>query len=67
MCLAIPGRIIEINGDIAKIDYGSERREGKIVEGKYSIGEFVIVQGRIIIEKVPEEQVKGWIELIQEK
>lgn len=60
MCLAIPGKIIEIRDNVAVIDYGSEKREARIVEGDFKIGDFVIVQGRIIIEKVPEEQVKGW-------
>ncbi|HLC73371.1 MAG TPA: HypC/HybG/HupF family hydrogenase formation chaperone [Candidatus Nanoarchaeia archaeon] len=31
MCLAIPGKIIEIKNDIALIDYGSEKRQAKIM------------------------------------
>lgn len=66
MCLAIPGKIIEIHGDTARIDYGSEKREARIVEGSFQVGDFVIVQGKIVIEKVPPEQVKGWLDLLKE-
>ena len=63
MCLAIPGKIVKIDGDVATIDYGSEHRVAKIVEGQYKEGDFVIVQAKIVIEKVPEEQVAGWLEI----
>jgi len=65
MCLAIPGKIIEIKNDIALIDYGSEKRQAKIVIGDFKINDYVIVQGKIIIEKVPEEQVQGWLNLLK--
>ena len=65
MCLAIPGKIIKIENNIATIDYGSEKREAKIVEGDFKVNDFVIVQGKIVIEKVPKNQVKGWLELLK--
>ena len=65
MCLAIPGKIIEIKNDIALIDYGSEKRQAKIIIGDFKINDYVIVQGKIIIEKVPEEQVQGWLNLLK--
>ncbi len=65
MCLAVPGKIIDIKKDIAIIDYGSEKRQAKIIEGNYKTGDYVIVQARIVSEKVSEEQVKGWLEILQ--
>ena len=67
MCLAIPGKIIEIDGDIATIDYGSEKRKAKIIpdEDTFKIGDFVIVQAQIVSEKVPQEQVAGWLDYIK--
>ena len=65
MCLAIPGKIVKIKGNIATIDYGSEKREAKIVEGKFKVNDFVIVQGKIVIEKIPKNQVRGWLELLK--
>lgn len=65
MCLSIPGKIIEIKDDFAVIDYGSEKRKARIVYGNYSLGDFVIAQGGIVIEKVPKSQVKQWIKLVK--
>lgn len=66
MCLAVPGKIIKIEGDIATIDYGSETRKAAIVEDNYKIGDYVIVQGKIVIEKVPKKDVKQWLEMFDE-
>ncbi|MBU0977144.1 MAG: HypC/HybG/HupF family hydrogenase formation chaperone [Nanoarchaeota archaeon] len=66
MCLTIPGRIIKIEGDIATLDYGSEKREAKIVEGDYKIGDCVLVQAKIVVEKVSEEQMAGWLEVLKD-
>ena len=65
MCLAVPGKIIKIEQHIATVDYGSEQRSARIVEGDFSVGDFVIVQGKIVIEKVPVEQVAGWLSLVK--
>lgn len=65
MCLAIPGKIIEIKKNVAIVDYGSEKREAKIIGGDFKIGDYVIIQGKLVIEKIPEEQVKGWLELVK--
>ncbi|HLC65683.1 MAG TPA: HypC/HybG/HupF family hydrogenase formation chaperone [Candidatus Nanoarchaeia archaeon] len=66
MCLAIPGKIIAVKGKTATIDYGSEKRKATIVVGDYKSGDYVIVQGKIVIEKVPKSQVKGWLEMVKE-
>lgn len=66
MCLTIPGKIIKIEGNIATLDYGSEKRQVKIVEGNYKVGDFVLVQARIIVEKVPKKQMKGWLEILKD-
>ncbi len=65
MCLAVPGKITEINEDIATVDYGSEKRQAKIVQGDFKVGDYVIVSAQIVSEKVPEEKVNGWLELIK--
>ncbi len=65
MCLAIPGKIVAIEKDMATVDYGSEKRQAKIIVGDFKIGDFVIVQAKIVIEKVPPEQVSSWLELVK--
>lgn len=58
MCLLVPGKIVEINGDKAVVDYGPEKREGLIINGEYSIGDYVIIQGKVIVQKIDEEEAK---------
>ena len=62
MCLAIPGKIIEIKDDLAVVDYGSEKRTGRIVDGDYKVGDYVVIQGGLVIEKIPEDQARDWAE-----
>jgi hydrogenase expression/formation protein HypC len=64
MCLAVPGKIVEKKGDRVVVDYGSERREARIVEGDYNLGDFVVVQAMVVSERVSEEQMKGWLSLV---
>lgn len=66
MCLEIPGKIIEIKGDQAIVDYGSEKKIGKIIKGTFEVGDFVLIKNKIIIEKIDEKQVRGWLEFLKE-
>ncbi|MBS3133873.1 HypC/HybG/HupF family hydrogenase formation chaperone [Candidatus Woesearchaeota archaeon] len=65
MCMAVPGKIIRINKDMAIVDYGKEKREAKLVEKKFNVGDYVIVQNKIVIEKVPEQEVREWLSLFE--
>ena len=65
MCLAIPGKIISKDGDNVLVDYGSEKREARIFEGSYEVGDFVIVQAKLVVDKVPEEQVQAWLKFVR--
>jgi hydrogenase maturation factor len=66
MCLAIPGKIVQKKGKTVTVDYGTEKRRAMIVEGKYDVGDFVIVQGKIVVDKVPAAQVKKWHKFLEE-
>ncbi len=66
MCLLVPGRIVKINEDTVTVDYEVEQRIAKVVEGTVSIGDYVLVQGGIIIEKVQEKEAKAALKLYAE-
>jgi hydrogenase maturation factor len=66
MCLAIPGKIIEKKGDKVVVDYGGEKYSATVVDGVFKVGDYVIVQGKIVVEKVPTAQVKKWHAFIKE-
>jgi len=69
MCLTIPGKIIKIENSVATIDYGAEKRlAGFMQENEspnkdsriqnFSVGDYVMVMGKIVVQKIPEEEAK---------
>ena len=64
MCLAIPGKVIEIKGEDVIMDYQVERRKVKNLFDDLKIGEYVVVSGGFVIKKVPEKEALETIELI---
>ncbi len=66
MCLAVPGRIISIDGDTALIDYEVERRRAKLLESSYRVGQYVIVQAGIVLQKVPSKEARAALKLYKE-
>jgi len=69
MCLAIPARVIEINGDTAKVDFGAgTMRDVNISLVEAKVGEYVIVHAGYAIEildqKAAEETLALWNEIL---
>ncbi len=64
MCLAFPGKIIEIKQDIAIVDYGSEKRKAKLVQD-FKVGDYVLVSAGLAIQKVPEKEALEALKLIK--
>jgi len=55
MCLAIPGKIVEINGENAIADFRGIRKEINISLVSAKIGDYVMVHAGFAIEKVHPE------------
>ncbi len=66
MCLAIPGKVVEISEDKAVIDYGFEKRTAKLSVVKPRIGDYVIVSAGFVIEILDEENARKMIEAWKE-
>lgn len=66
MCVAAPGKVIEINGDIAVIDYNGNKVNANkgIIDAK--IGDYVLVHAGLIIQVLPEDEAKNMMELFEE-
>jgi len=67
MCLAIPGKIIEIEGDKAKIDFG----EGSIYKANVSlvdaeVGKWALVHAGYAIRIMEEKEAKETLSLFDE-
>ena len=56
MCYSIPGKVVEISGKTAIIDYFGEKRKALNELVNVKIGDYIYAQGGFIINIVPEEE-----------
>jgi len=56
MCLAVPGKVVEIKNGIATVDYEIEKRKGKLIGKSCKKGDYVIIQGGIVVSKVDRKE-----------
>ncbi|MHA1728682.1 MAG: HypC/HybG/HupF family hydrogenase formation chaperone [Promethearchaeota archaeon] len=67
MCLAIPGKVLELNGSNALVDFDGVKR--KVVIGLCNgvkIGTYVIVHAGYAIETINEKEARETVELWRE-
>lgn len=72
MCLAIPGQILEINGNNALVDFNGIKQNVIIaLIQDPEIGKFVIVHAGYAIEQINEEEameaINQWKEIAQDQ
>lgn len=71
MCLAVPGKIVHIKGDIAMIDYDGIRKSANVSLIEAKAGDYVLVHAGFAIDKVNEElaiqNIKQLKEYIQDE
>jgi len=71
MCLAIPAKVLEIQGDVAKVDFGQGvAREVNVMLVEADVGEYVLVHAGYAIEKLDqkaaEESLNTWREILEQ-
>jgi hydrogenase expression/formation protein HypC len=71
MCLAIPAKVLEIQGDVAKVDFGQGvAREVNVMLVEAHVGEYVLVHAGYAIEKLDqkaaEESLNTWREILEQ-
>jgi len=69
MCLAIPAKVIEINGNTAKVDFGEgTTRDVNVMLVDVQVGEYVLVHAgyaiQVIDQKAAEETLQLWNEIL---
>lgn len=65
MCLAIPARVVKIEGEWAEVDIGGIRREASlslVMDRGIAIGDYVLVHTGYAITKVDEEEARSILE-----
>lgn len=63
MCLAIPGKIIAINGDIGDVDFGGVTKQTNISMVEANVGDWVVIHAGFAIEVMDEEDAQETIRL----
>lgn len=66
MCLAVPGRIVSIEGKDAQVDFGGIMRKTNISMVEAAVGDYVIIHAGFAIQMVDEEEAKETIKLWEE-
>lgn len=66
MCVAIPGKIIEIHGDTAKADIMGNIFEANISLVDAKIGDYILIHAGFAVEVVQTEQAQEMIDIFAE-
>jgi hydrogenase expression/formation protein HypC len=67
MCLAVPGKVLEIEGTLAKVDFGhGTLREVDISLVDVEIGQYVLVHTGYAIQIMDEEEARVTLDLWKE-
>jgi len=67
VCLAIPGKIVEIDKDHATIDYGDgTKRKANISLVDVKIGDYVLVHAGFAIEVLNEKEAQETLDIFRQ-
>ena len=62
MCLAVPGKVLEIKEKVVTVECPMEKRDVYNSGVELEVGDYVMVQMGIIVKKMPEEEAKLMLE-----
>ncbi|MDO5836170.1 MAG: HypC/HybG/HupF family hydrogenase formation chaperone [Methanobacterium sp.] len=70
MCIAAPAKILEINDNVATVDFGGVRQQAKLdLVSDVDIGRYVLVHSGYAIEVLSDqeaqESLEAWDELLK--
>lgn len=65
MCVAAPGKIIEINGSDATIEYSSNITHANIGIVDTKVGDWVLVHAGLVIQVLAEDEAKYMTDLFK--
>ena len=67
MCLAVPMKVVEIDGPVARVEEGGVRREARVdlIDG-VKVGDYVIVHAGVAIDRLEPEEALETLRLFEE-
>ncbi len=67
MCLSIPGKVISIDNETAKVSIGGNEVEvGLQLLDDVRVGEYVLVHSGFALQRISDEEARRTLELIRE-
>ena len=66
MCVAVPGKIVEINGDIAKINIRDNVFEANISLVSANIGDYVLTHAGCVLEVLKKDTAEEMLWIMNE-
>jgi hydrogenase expression/formation protein HypC len=70
MCLAIPAKVLEVQGNVAKVDFGQGvARDVNVMLVEAHVGEYVLVHAgyaiQVVDQEAAEETLRLWEEILK--
>ncbi|WXG40818.1 MAG: HypC/HybG/HupF family hydrogenase formation chaperone [Candidatus Freyarchaeum deiterrae] len=67
MCLAIPAKVLEINGEKAVVDFGGVKREAWItLVDNVRVGDYLIIHTGYAIQRLDKKDAEETLKLFKE-
>jgi hydrogenase expression/formation protein HypC len=68
MCLGVPGRVIEVQGTIALVDFFGVSRQVRLelVDEPVAPGDYILNHVGFAIRRIPEEDIAGTLAMYQQ-
>lgn len=66
MCVAAPGKVIEINGNVATIEYSTNITQASTGIVDVKVGDRVLVHAGLIIQILPDDEAEYMTNLFNE-
>lgn len=65
MCVAVPGKVVEINGDFAKINIMNNITEANIKLVDVKLGDYVLVHAGCVLEVMKKDAAEELLEIFE--
>lgn len=68
MCLGVPGRVVDVHGIIATVDFWGVRREVRldVVDEPVQPGDYILNHVGFAIRKIPEQEIGETLALYEQ-
>jgi hydrogenase expression/formation protein HypC len=68
MCLGVPGRIVDIDGSVATVDFWGVRRQVRldVVDEPVQPGDYILNHVGYAIRRIPSAEIAATLELYEE-